>query len=105
MSMYGLLVLVHIVAAVAGLGASLAMPVVMKTPETSHQAKFSLELSKKNRNLRKNRQYRVTYHCSHYGYYEPLFIQSRLVYRVHRNLHRCPVHRCRDHAEESEANG
>ncbi|MGM0840483.1 MAG: DUF2269 family protein [Bacillota bacterium] len=47
MSMYGLLVLVHIVAAVAGLGASFAMPVVMKTPETSHQAKFSLELSKK----------------------------------------------------------
>ena len=47
MSMYGLLILVHIVAAVAGLGASFAMPVVMKIPETSHQAKFSLELSKK----------------------------------------------------------
>ncbi|MFI8684386.1 DUF2269 family protein [Rossellomorea sp. NPDC077527] len=47
MSIYGLLILVHVIAAVAGLGASFSMPVVMKTPETAHQAKFSLELSKK----------------------------------------------------------
>ena len=46
MSIYGLLVLVHVIAAVAGLGASFSMPVVMRTPETSHQAKFSLDLSK-----------------------------------------------------------
>ncbi|WP_064094248.1 hypothetical protein [Rossellomorea aquimaris] len=47
MSIYGLLVLIHVITAVAGLGASFAMPVVMKTPETSQQAKYSLDLSKK----------------------------------------------------------
>ncbi|WP_175986864.1 DUF2269 family protein [Bacillus sp. Marseille-Q1617] len=53
MSLYGIIVLIHVVAAVAGLGASFAMPVVMKTPETAHQAKFSLDLSKKIENFAK----------------------------------------------------
>ncbi|OIU70374.1 DUF2269 family protein [Rossellomorea aquimaris] len=53
MSIYSILVLIHVVAAVAGLGASFAMPVVMKTPETAHQAKFSLDLSKNIENFAK----------------------------------------------------
>ncbi|MCA1055994.1 DUF2269 domain-containing protein [Rossellomorea aquimaris] len=47
MSIYGIIVMIHVVAAVAGLGASFAMPVIMKTPETAQQARFSLDLGKK----------------------------------------------------------
>ncbi|EDL65222.1 DUF2269 family protein [Bacillus sp. SG-1] len=47
MTIYSLLVLIHIVAAVAGLGASFAMPVVMNYPKNSSQARFSLDVNKK----------------------------------------------------------
>jgi hypothetical protein len=47
MTIYSLLVLIHVIAAVAGLGASFALPVVMNYPKTAEQARFSLELNKK----------------------------------------------------------
>ncbi|MBT2688406.1 DUF2269 family protein [Bacillus sp. ISL-47] len=47
MSIYSFLVLIHVVAAVVGLGASFAMPVVMKSPATAGQAKYSLNLNSK----------------------------------------------------------
>jgi len=47
MSLYGIIVFVHIIAAVAGLGASFAMPVIMKNPSTASQAKFALDLNHK----------------------------------------------------------
>jgi hypothetical protein len=47
MTIYSLLVLIHIIAAVAGLGASFALPVVMNYPKTAAQARFSLDLNKK----------------------------------------------------------
>ncbi|MBS4174982.1 DUF2269 family protein [Bacillus sp. FJAT-49736] len=46
MTFYGFVLLLHIIAAVAGLGASFAMPLVMKYPKTLEQAKFSLLLNK-----------------------------------------------------------
>jgi len=46
MTFYGLVLLIHIIAAVAGLGASFAMPLVIKYPKTVEQAKFSLLLNK-----------------------------------------------------------
>jgi hypothetical protein len=46
MTLYGFVVMIHVIAAVAGLGASFAMPVVMKLPKTVEQAKFSLNLNK-----------------------------------------------------------
>ncbi|RJR05568.1 DUF2269 family protein [Candidatus Parcubacteria bacterium] len=41
MSLYGLLLLIHIIAAVVGLGSTFAMPVLMSTAKTVTQAKFS----------------------------------------------------------------
>jgi len=46
MTFYGFVLLIHIIAAVAGLGASFAMPIVSKYPKTVEQAKFSLLLNK-----------------------------------------------------------
>ena len=47
MTIYGVLVLIHIIAAVTGLGANFALPVVMNYPKTAVQARFSMELNKK----------------------------------------------------------
>lgn len=46
MTFYGFILLIHIIAAVAGLGASFAMPLVTKYPKTVEQAKFALLLNK-----------------------------------------------------------
>jgi uncharacterized membrane protein len=47
MTLYGTLVLIHIIAAIVGLGASFAMPVVTKFAKTASQARFALELNEK----------------------------------------------------------
>jgi uncharacterized membrane protein len=47
MTLYGSLVLIHIIAAIVGLGASFAMPVVTKFAKTASQARFALELNTK----------------------------------------------------------
>ncbi|PMC34470.1 DUF2269 domain-containing protein [Bacillus sp. UMB0899] len=45
MTFYSLLLLIHIVAAVVGLGASFGMPVLMRSVKTVSQAKFALAVS------------------------------------------------------------
>ncbi|WP_260471962.1 DUF2269 domain-containing protein [Bacillus sp. HMF5848] len=45
-SLYGLLVLIHVIAAVAGLGASFAMPIIANYPKTVSQIKFAMEINK-----------------------------------------------------------
>ncbi|WP_175640346.1 DUF2269 family protein [Metabacillus schmidteae] len=45
MTIYSLLLLIHIVAAVVGLGASFGMPVLMRSVKTVSQAKFALAVS------------------------------------------------------------
>lgn len=47
MTIYSFIVLIHVIAAVTGLGASFAMPVVMKNAKNATQARFSLELNTK----------------------------------------------------------
>lgn len=47
MTFYGALVLLHILAAIVGLGASFAMPVVTKFAKTASQARFALEVNAK----------------------------------------------------------
>ncbi|MBY6038137.1 DUF2269 domain-containing protein [Fictibacillus nanhaiensis] len=47
MTLYETLVVLHVIAAVAGLGASFAMPVVYKFAKTASQAQFVLHLNKK----------------------------------------------------------
>ncbi|SFB08382.1 MULTISPECIES: DUF2269 family protein [unclassified Bacillus (in: firmicutes)] len=47
MTLYSFIVLIHVIAAVTGLGASFAMPVVMKSAKNATQARFSLELNTK----------------------------------------------------------
>lgn len=47
MTLYGSIVLIHIIAAVVGLGASFAMPLVLKGAKTAEQAKYSLDLNMK----------------------------------------------------------
>lgn len=47
MTIYGLVVLVHVIAAVTGLGASFAMPTILKGAKTADQARYSLGLNKK----------------------------------------------------------
>ncbi|TKD70017.1 DUF2269 family protein [Pseudalkalibacillus hwajinpoensis] len=46
MSFYGILLVVHIIAAVCGLGATFAMPVLMGLPKTVTQAKFAHTVAK-----------------------------------------------------------
>ena len=46
MSFYGILLVVHIIAAVCGLGATFALPVVMGLPKTVTQAKFAHSVAK-----------------------------------------------------------
>lgn len=46
MTFYSLLLVIHIVAAVVGLGASFGMPVLMSSVKTVPQAKFALAVSK-----------------------------------------------------------
>lgn len=53
MSLYSGLVLIHVIAAVTGLGASFAMPVVMNSVKNATQAKFALELNQKIENFAK----------------------------------------------------
>lgn len=45
--MYGLLVFIHIVAAVMGLGAAFGFPIVAKSAKTASQAKHTLEILKR----------------------------------------------------------
>ncbi|WP_108670895.1 DUF2269 family protein [Peribacillus acanthi] len=45
MSFYSLLLVIHIIAAVCGLGATFAMPVLMSMPKTVSQAKFAMAVS------------------------------------------------------------
>ncbi len=47
MTFYGFLLLIHIIAAVVGLGASFAIPTVLRSPTNADQARFSLLLTKK----------------------------------------------------------
>lgn len=47
MTIYGFIVLIHVVAAVTGLGASFAMPIVLKHAKTTEQARYSLSLNQK----------------------------------------------------------
>ncbi|MDR7074446.1 DUF2269 family protein [Fictibacillus barbaricus] len=47
MTLYGILVLIHVIAAIIGLGASFAMPVVTKFAKTKNQARFALDLNAK----------------------------------------------------------
>ncbi|WNB91683.1 DUF2269 family protein [Bacillus sp. NEB1478] len=47
MTLYGTVVLIHVIAAIIGLGASFAMPVVTKFAKTKSQAQFALDLNAK----------------------------------------------------------
>jgi hypothetical protein len=47
MTLYGFIVLIHVIAAVTGLGASFAMPIVLKGAKTADQARYSLGLNQK----------------------------------------------------------
>ncbi|MCM3719936.1 DUF2269 family protein [Fictibacillus phosphorivorans] len=47
MTLYGTIVLIHILAAIVGLGASFAMPVVTKFTKTAEQARYALEVNAK----------------------------------------------------------
>jgi hypothetical protein len=47
MTLYGFIVLIHVIAAITGLGASFAMPIVLNNPKTAEQARFSLTLNQK----------------------------------------------------------
>ncbi|WP_416730493.1 DUF2269 family protein [Fictibacillus sp. JL2B1089] len=47
MTLYGALVLLHILAAIVGLGASFALPVVTKFAKTASQARYALEVNTK----------------------------------------------------------
>jgi uncharacterized membrane protein len=47
LTVYELVVLVHVLSAVTGLGASFAMPFVMKSPQTTAQLRYSLSLNQK----------------------------------------------------------
>lgn len=53
MSIYGILLFLHVVAAVCGLGATFALPPIMKMPKNVSQAKFTMEVSKKVEKLAK----------------------------------------------------
>jgi uncharacterized membrane protein len=46
MTWYGILVVIHLIAAVIGLGASFALPVLMSRPKTVSQAKFAHHVAK-----------------------------------------------------------
>ncbi|MDP4164135.1 MAG: DUF2269 domain-containing protein, partial [Bacillota bacterium] len=41
MSFYGFIVLLHVIAAVSGLGATFALPILMSRPKTTSQARFA----------------------------------------------------------------
>ena len=45
MTLYGLILTIHIIGAVVGLGAAFALPIVMKLPKTVSQAKFSIQIN------------------------------------------------------------
>jgi|GEM_PF-364674 len=45
LTLYVWILLIHILAAVVGLGSTFALPVIMKRPKTVSQAKFAFELS------------------------------------------------------------
>jgi len=47
MTVYSLILLIHIIAAVCGLGATFALPIIMKLPKTVSQAKFAFEINEK----------------------------------------------------------
>jgi uncharacterized membrane protein len=47
MTLYGTIVLIHVIAAIVGLGASFAMPVITKCAKTASQARFALDLNAK----------------------------------------------------------
>ncbi|WP_449536441.1 DUF2269 family protein [Ferdinandcohnia sp. Marseille-Q9671] len=47
MTLYGIILTLHIIAAVCGLGATFALPAVMKLPKTVTQAKFALAINEK----------------------------------------------------------
>jgi hypothetical protein len=47
MSIYGILLFIHVVSAVCGLGATFALPTLMKLPKTVTQAKFAFHVNKK----------------------------------------------------------
>lgn len=47
MTIYTFLLVIHIIAAVCGLGATFALPFVMKLPKTVSQAKFAFEINEK----------------------------------------------------------
>jgi uncharacterized membrane protein len=47
MTFYGVLVVLHVLSSIIGLGASFAMPVVTKFAKTASQAKYALELNAK----------------------------------------------------------
>ena len=47
MGFYSIIVLVHVIAAVVGLGATFALPAVMSSPRTAAQARYSMDLNVK----------------------------------------------------------
>ncbi|RBW68456.1 DUF2269 family protein [Bacillus taeanensis] len=47
MSIYSIVLLLHIIAAVAELGAAFALPILMNAPKTVSQAKFALAVNEK----------------------------------------------------------
>jgi hypothetical protein len=47
MSLYGLVLFIHVVAAVCGLGATFALPPLMNLPKTVSQAKFAFSVNEK----------------------------------------------------------
>ena len=53
MTVYGIILTIHIIAAVCGLGATFALPIVMKLPRTVTQAKFALAINEKIEKLAK----------------------------------------------------
>ncbi|AZB41830.1 DUF2269 family protein [Bacillus sp. FJAT-42376] len=45
MSIYGIIVLIHVIAAVCGLGATFALPILMNRPKTVSQAHFAFHVN------------------------------------------------------------
>ncbi|WP_332690757.1 DUF2269 family protein [Halalkalibacter lacteus] len=47
MTLYGIFVLIHVISAVVGLGASFALPSIINSPQTAKDARYSLLLNAK----------------------------------------------------------
>ncbi|MBS2967908.1 DUF2269 family protein [Metabacillus sp. KIGAM252] len=45
MTIYGIIVLIHVIAAVCGLGATFALPILMNRPKTAAQAHFAIHVN------------------------------------------------------------